>query len=67
MTMTPRRWQNLSKYFLDLSKLIVSIAVVGQLVTREVFSWKAIVFGTGTGILFFMLGFAFDWKGDEDD
>lgn len=65
--MTPRQWQGLAKYFFDMSKITISIAVISQLVARDQSSWKAIAFGTVTGVSFLVTGLFFEKKGDDNE
>ncbi|MDO8518922.1 MAG: hypothetical protein Q7T11_02015 [Deltaproteobacteria bacterium] len=62
--MTPRRWENIAKYFFDLSKLVVASAVISQLVSKD-FSQKIFAFGSLNAILFFVAGYFFDRQGDQ--
>lgn len=62
--MTPRRWQNLAKYFFDVSKLILTTSVLAPLVISEKADWKVIAIGTLGGVLFFAGGIVLDRKGE---
>lgn len=65
--MTPRRWENLAKYFYDLSKLTLSIAVVTQYVARGLAEWKILALGGLTGVSLFAAGWIADMKGETDE
>jgi len=62
---TARRWQNLAKYFFDVSKVIVALAVIGKAVSDQEIQIKTVAFGLFSGVLFFWMGLMFDRKGDE--
>lgn len=65
--MSARRWQNLAKYFYDISKLIVASAVVTHLVEHPVFNLKLVVFGLLAGIGFLLIGLQLDRKGEDNE
>ncbi len=62
--MTPRRWENIAKYFFDMSKLIMGTAVIMQLVTKEHIDWNEIALGATTGVLFLLVGIMADRRAD---
>jgi len=64
--MTSRRWQNIAKYFFDISKLVLSITVVAPLVGRGGISLKVVALGALSGVLFLTMGLIFDRKGEAD-
>lgn len=63
---TSRRWQNIAKYFFDVSKLVIGISVISQLVAQEMIQWKAVAFGTLTGVVFMTVGVLIDRRGDDN-
>lgn len=50
---------NLSKYNYDISKLVMGIAVIGNLISEQ-FSSKALWIGLGVAVIFLMFGYILD-------
>lgn len=63
--MSPRRWQNVAKYFYDISKVIIAVAVISPLFDKHGFNWEDMVLGATAGFLLFCAALLLDWKGDE--
>lgn len=63
--MSSRRWQNLAKYFYDMSKLIMASSVVAQLVAYQKLELKVVAWGLIGGILCLIEAVRLDKKGDE--
>jgi hypothetical protein len=59
-----RRWQNIAKYFFDMSKVILAGAVVAQLVEIHQVDLKVIEWGIGSGVLFLLVAIVLDVRGD---
>ena len=62
--MSERLWQNLAKYFYDISKLVLGVAVVTQLAGLGNTDFKVVAFGIVAGLLFLIMGMFFDRRGD---
>ncbi len=50
------RRQELGKYFLDISKYVLTVVVIGSLVSRTV-DVRALLIGLGIGIAFMVIGY----------
>ncbi len=66
-SMNSRQWKNLSKYFYDISKLIVGVAVVSQLANLEKINMKVVAIGLLAGICFLLIALFTDKKRGETD
>ena len=58
---------NVAKFFYDLSKLTLGIAVISQLVTRDNLHWNTVAMGLTTGVIFFTMACMLDKRGDKNE
>jgi hypothetical protein len=57
--------QNTAKYLYDISKIIVTIAIIGNLMTRNKFDIVAFISGSLGAIITFFWAYSIDSKEDK--
>lgn len=62
----PRQWDNLSKYFYDISKLVLGVSVVTQLARPNEANLIVVAFGIIAGVLFLLLALMIDRRDKHD-
>lgn len=64
MNQTQRK--STAKFLYDIAKILVAIAVIGNIFSKEYFSVFPLVFGVVTTVLFFFFGYFME-SGVEDE
>ncbi len=61
MYMNKKQIDNLSKYCYDMSKLLMGLAVVGNILSDKP-SWKALIIGLASAFILIFVGYLLDQK-----